>query len=228
MRMSSVVPTSLAKLLLEYSPVETPILVSSLIFLNSHSCPAPVRVVGRVRHVGVCVNLGKPSAYIGLGNDNDILRDGLAQHPCPPILVSEADPFPIPTCLLLLLWHLRILQPFISNQVISHKLTDFQDLVDSVDLIAGRADSGLHLQPGHVEINMIERFLSQLKIIFSDIHLYASKRTWKLGVRLNFVRFLLYPETKRLNETEQPVNMDIRSKEGRNIFPIFVEDIKYW
>ena len=103
MRMSSVVPTSLAKLLLEHSPVETPILVSSLIFLNSHSCPAPVRVVGRIRHVGVCVNLGKPSAYIGLGNDNDILRDGLAQHPCPPILVSEADPSPITTCLLLLL-----------------------------------------------------------------------------------------------------------------------------
>ena len=103
MRMSSVVPTSHAKLLLEHSPVETLILVSSLIFLNSHSCPAPVRVVGRIRHVGVCVNLGKPSAYIGLGNDNDILRDGLAQHPCPPILVSEADPFPIPTCLLLLL-----------------------------------------------------------------------------------------------------------------------------
>ena len=41
--------------------------------------------------------------------------------------------------------------------------------MDGVDLIAGRADSGLHLQPGHVEINMIERFLSQLKNIVSDM-----------------------------------------------------------
>ena len=40
------------------------------------------------------------------------------------------------------------------------------------------------------------------------------------------MRFLLYPETKRLNETEQPVNMDIRSKEGRSIFSIFVEYIE--
>ena len=103
MGMSSVVPTSLAKLLLEHSPVKSPILVFPLIFLNSHSCPAPVSVVGRVRHVGVCVNLGISSEYIGLGDDNDILRDGLVQHPCPPIPVSEVDPFPIPICLLLLL-----------------------------------------------------------------------------------------------------------------------------
>ena len=41
--------------------------------------------------------------------------------------------------------------------------------MDGVDLIAGHADSGLNLEPGHVEINMIERFLSHLNNIFSDI-----------------------------------------------------------
>ena len=41
--------------------------------------------------------------------------------------------------------------------------------MDGVDLIAGLADSGLNLEPGHVEINMIKRFLSHLNNIFSDI-----------------------------------------------------------
>ena len=60
MRMSSVVPTSLAKLLLEHSPVESSNLISSRVLLNPHSSPASVRIVGRVSHAGVCVNLGQP------------------------------------------------------------------------------------------------------------------------------------------------------------------------
>ena len=63
MRMGSAVPAALAKLLLVNRPIEAPILVSSRLFLNPHSGPAPIRVVGRVCHVGVYVNLGKPLEY---------------------------------------------------------------------------------------------------------------------------------------------------------------------
>ena len=68
MRMSSAVPAPLAKLLLIHSTVEATIFVSSRLFLNPHSGPAPIRVVGRVCHVGVYVNLGKPLEYDQLGN----------------------------------------------------------------------------------------------------------------------------------------------------------------
>ena len=40
--------------------------------------------------------------------------------------------------------------------------------MDREDLVAGHADSGLHLEPGHVEIHVIVKLVSHLSNISSD------------------------------------------------------------
>ena len=164
MRMSGIVSASLAKLFLEHSPVEAPTLISTLVFLDSNSRPAPVGVVGRVGHAGVRVNLGNNRKL------PELQRQLLTKR--------WAGPTPVPTHSCLTRWsfshsHLLIAPPLTPsysptlylNSV--HFVDTYWYLVDSVDLVAACADCWLYLEPGHVEINRIMKFFCHLNHNYS-------------------------------------------------------------